>query len=128
MTIKIERKLPYSKDKIFDSLSNSKTVSEWIGGDAIIENRPGGKFELFDEWVWGKIKEIIPNEFLSYTWDCGDFDNKQKETLVEFKLEGDESSCKVYLSHSGFRDKKQYELHKKGWEEHFFALIEDYLD
>lgn len=122
----MEFHLDASVDEVMELLTDSEKISEWGGGEALVEKKIGGQVEMFDGWVEGKVLKITDLE-LAYTWKPSDWDEKARASEVIYKLEAAQNGTKVILEHSGFPNKQEMENHKTGWIKHFFGPIEVYL-
>ena len=41
--------------RVMQLLTDDVLIRKWSGGKAILENKVGGRFEMFDEWVKGTV-------------------------------------------------------------------------
>ena len=108
--IKIEWKLPYSGERVWEILTKKELVLQWM--PAISDFRPIEGFEFeqhqkargdWDGIIYHKIVSIIPVEKLSYTFQSGPKKGSiTMDTLVTFKLMSDKSGTVLQLEHSGF--------------------------
>ncbi len=61
LTVTIEAK----PTDIFEALTDSKQITRWSGQKGKVGSKRGGKFELFDGWVKGKVVEFKPGKSLA---------------------------------------------------------------
>jgi activator of HSP90 ATPase len=85
-----------SPHEIYEVLMDSKKHSDFTGAAAVISQKIGGTFTVFDKYAAGKNIELIPDKKIVQTWRADDwpqnhystvtFDLKPngKETIVEF--------------------------------------------
>ena len=107
-------------------LTDPVLIRKWSGGAAILENKEGGKFEMFDGWVTGTVLKTSKNE-LAYTWKTSDWPEETKPTEVHYLLKEDEAGTKVILHHTGFPNEDEMKSHKAGWTDFFFDPMEDFI-
>ena len=107
-------------------LTDPKLIRKWSGSEAILENKVGGKFEMFDGWVTGKVLKTSERE-LAYTWKTSEMPEDAKPTEVHYLLKEDEAGTKVILRHTGFPNEDEMKSHKSGWTDFFFDPMEDYI-
>lgn len=122
----LEFYLPVTPDKVMQLLTEPEKIKEWSGADAVVEKSDGGRFEMFDGWVSGKVLKATDNE-LAYTWKSSDWDDDVKPSEVYYKLIEENGSTKIELKHIGFPNQKEMDSHASGWTEHFFGPIETYI-
>ena len=90
-----------------------------------MENEVGGKVELFDRWVSGKVLKTEGNE-LAYTWSVIEWNNDEVSE-VYYVLTEENGSTKIDLKHINFPNEEEMNKHASGWTEHFFGPMENYI-
>ena len=113
-------------ERVMQLLTDDRLIRKWSGGEAILENKVGGKFEMFDGWVTGEVTKSGGNE-LAYTWKASDWSADAKPSEVHYLLKPDEAGTKVVLKHTGFPNEKERDSHKSGWTDFFFDPLEDFI-
>jgi uncharacterized protein YndB with AHSA1/START domain len=122
----LEFELPAKPPRVMQLLTDPGLIRRWSGGDAILEFREGGAFEMFDGWVKGTVLKTGDRE-LAYTWKLTDWPEETEPTEVHYLLKDDEAGTKVVLLHTGFPDEEEMNGHKAGWADFFFDPMEDYI-
>ncbi len=112
--------------RVMQLLSDPILIRKWSGEEAVLENMVGGRFEMFDGWVNGKVLKIGEKE-LAYTWKASDWTEEMKSSEVHYLLEANEAGTKVVVRHTGFPNEKERDSHKNGWTDFFFDPLEDYI-
>jgi uncharacterized protein YndB with AHSA1/START domain len=112
--------------RVMQLLTDPVLIRKWSGGEAILEHIVGGKFEMFDGWVTGKVLKLGDKEF-SYSWKASDWPEEAKPSEVHYLLKEDEAGTRVVLHHTGFPNAKEMDSHKTGWTDFFFDPLEDYI-
>lgn len=112
--------------RVMQLLTDPVLIRKWSGGDAIVENKPGGRIELFDGWVKGEILKTSDNE-LAYTWKISEWGDEVPATEVHYLLKEDKGGTKVILKHTGFPNEEEMRSHKAGWSDYFFDPMEDFI-
>lgn len=115
-----------SPGKVMELLTDSVLITDWSGGESLVDKKIGGQVALFDGWVEGKIFRLTGNE-LAYTWKPSNWPEEVPASEVYFTLEAKGKGTVVILEHSRFPNSKEMEDHKNGWSTQFFDLIEQYL-
>ncbi len=112
---------------VFDALTNSEKIRKWSGQKGTVEATIGGKFEMFDGWVKGKVLAYHRGKNVSYTWHAADWDKDVKPSIVKFRLSPTKTGTKISLSHSGLPDEKSRKEHAGGWTEFVFDPLKEFL-
>jgi len=112
--------------RVMELLTDPVLIRKWSGGEAILENKVGGRFEMFDGWVKGEVLKTGGNE-LAYTWKANDWPEEAKPSEVHYLLKEDEAGTKVILHHTGFPNAEEMNSHKSGWTDFFFDPLEDFI-
>jgi uncharacterized protein YndB with AHSA1/START domain len=113
-------------DEVMELLTNPVFIAEWGGGESLVEKKVGGIFAMFDGWVEGKVLKITEDE-LVYTWKPANWSEETPASEVSYKLKAVPHGTQVFLEHTNLPSQEEVDKHKKGWDEHFFGLIEEYL-
>lgn len=124
--LNLEFILPCKPTRAMQLLTDPLLIRQWSGDDAVLEAKPGGRFEMFNGWVIGEVTACSENE-LAYTWKPADWTQDIGPTLVRFELSPEEEDTKVVVTHTGFPNEKEMESHKSGWTDFFFDPLEDYI-
>jgi uncharacterized protein YndB with AHSA1/START domain len=112
--------------RVMQLLTDPVLIRKWSGGEAVLENKAGGKFEMFDGWVKGTVLKTSENE-LAYTWKASDWPEETKASEVHYLLKQDEAGTKVIIHHTGFPNEKEMDSHRSGWTDFFFDPLEDFI-
>ena len=112
--------------RVMQLLTDAALIRKWSGEDAVLENMTGGKFEMFDGWVTGKVLKLGDRE-LAYTWTASDWADGTSPSEVHYLLKDDEAGTKVSVKHIGLPSAEEMDSHKAGWTEFFFDPLEDFI-
>lgn len=116
-----------SPAKVFEALTDSGIIFAWGGGLAVVENKTGGKFELFDGWVKGEVVTYKPAKELSYTWKPDDWNAKVSPSLVVYKLKEHPAGTEVILEHTALPSQEEADKHAGGWLDYVFEPLNEYF-
>ena len=112
--------------RIMQLLTDPALIRKWSGGEGMVENKVGGKVEMFDGWMSGEVLTTSENE-LVYSWKTIDDEEGHKPTEVHFLLKDDEAGTKVILRHTGIPNENEMKSYKSGWTDFFFDPMEDFI-
>ena len=122
----LEFTLSAKPQKVMQLLTDTKLIRKWSGGEAVLENKVGGQFEMFDGWLKGTVLKTGENE-LAYTWKVNEWPEDIKPTEVHYLLKADEAGTKVIVYQAGFPSEDEMKSHKTGWTDYFFDPMEDFI-
>lgn len=125
-SMKLEFILSARPGRVMDLLTDAALIRRWSGGEAIVENKQGGAFTMFDGWVTGAVMKISENE-LAYTWTTTDWPEGTPASEVHYLLVPDAAGTKVTVTHNNLPDEDEMKAHKAGWTDYFFDPLEDYI-
>jgi glutathione S-transferase len=114
--------------EVFHALTDSKTILQWSGQRGKAEAKIGGKFEMFDGWVKGKVLAFQKAKKLSYTWHPDDWDEKAEASIVRYTFSATKNGTKIILKHSGFPDLQSRKEHHGGWTKHVFEPLKGFFE
>jgi len=115
-------------DEVFELLTDQEKVALWGCGKALVEPKVGGKFEMFDGWVKGKVLDYTPGKSLSYTWRPDDFKKDWADSVVSYDLSpSKDGGTMVKLEHHKLPNLTETKNHEKGWEDFVFGPINEFL-
>ncbi len=112
--------------RVMQLLTDPVLIRKWSGEDGIAEAKEGGKFEMFDGWVTGKVLKATDNE-LVVTWLPADWEEGAAPSQVSFWLKPYASGTQLKLRHTGFPNEKERDSHKSGWSDFYFDPMEDFM-
>lgn len=116
-----------SPEKVFEALTDTGIIAAWGGGIAVVENKSGGKFELFDGWASGEVLVYKPGKELSYTWRVSEWDKKTPASVVTFLLKAHPAGTEIILKHKEFPSQEEATKHKDGWVDFVFDPLNEYF-
>jgi activator of HSP90 ATPase len=114
-----------SPKHVMELLTDTKLLRAWSGGEAILENKVGGKFMMFDNWVSGTVLKTTESE-LSYTWILEEWP-EGTVSEVHYKLDKHPQGTRVTLTQTGLPTEEEKEEHLRGWTDFFFEPMEEYM-
>ena len=112
-------------EEIFLALTNPFTIELWSGNKAVMDDKEGTEFSLWDGDIVGKNIKVIQNKELVQEWY---FDNLDEPSLVTIKLhpKGAESTS-VEVRHTNIPD-EAYENINEGWREFYIGAIKSFFE
>lgn len=113
--------------KVYDAWISSKGHSEMTDSPAKIENKVGGKFTAWDEYISGTTVKLVPDKKIVQKWRTTEFPDDAPDSDLEILLEPAGKGTKLTLVHTNIPNgqKKQYE---DGWNEFYFEPMKKYFN
>jgi activator of HSP90 ATPase len=114
-------------DEIYDALINPRTLTKITGGKATNNQKEGGKFSAWDDYIQGNNIILIPGKKIVQKWTCADFPSGHfTEVTIEFKKKSEKQTELIFTQTNVPDD--FYEDIKEGWNHFYFEPIQDYLE
>ncbi len=126
-TISLSATVTADPASAFRALTDSKIISQWSGQKGIVEPKIGGKFEMFDKWVEGKVLAYQTGKVLSYTWHTAEWDEDIEPSIVRIAFAKAKTGTKISLKHTGLPNEKERREHHGGWKKHVFDPLREYF-
>lgn len=119
--VSVERHYPHSVSDVWDGLTTSEAISEWLLETRNFAAEAGARFEMhctddsghLDEYRC-EVLEIDPPRRMVWSWALAGNEDKGA-TEVEFILTPTDTGTTVTLIHRGDRDPEMLERFKAGW-------------
>ena len=111
--------VPAPPEEVFNWFVRPELLVRWIGIDADLDPRPGGRFrfEIVDgEWCSGRYLEVVPGRRVVFTWgwDSGAIPVPPGSSTVTVDLLSHPDGTLVRLVHSDLAPEVR-RLHAEGW-------------
>lgn len=116
--------IPGEPEEVFAALTNPFTLELWTGYPAIMDNKEGTEFSLWEGSITGKNLEVIENKKLVQEWYFGE---QEEKSIVTIKLFENKKGTQVELIHTNIPD-DDYENITEGWIEYYFGAINDFFE
>lgn len=85
VAIEREVELAAPAEDVWERITDSTMISNWMEGEVSIEPRPGGRITFAPDdgtEVWGTVEEVVVNERIQWSWRT----NEGRPSLIEFEL------------------------------------------
>lgn len=113
-------------NRVYEALTDSQQFSQVTGGAPTqISNEAGGSFSCFGGMIVGRNVELLPNQRIVQAWRAANWD-EGVYSIAKFELKQQGSETLLVFDHSGFPEGQNEHL-EKGWNEHYWKLLESYL-
>jgi uncharacterized protein YndB with AHSA1/START domain len=113
--------------EVFAALTDSKLIARWCGQKGSVSSKVGGKFQMFDGWVSGRVLEFKPGKSLIYTWHPGDWPEFEEESVVKYTFSTSGKGTKIVLEHANFPNETEKKNTRSGWKEFVFDPLKKHF-
>ena len=125
MEIKLYQTIKATPEEIFLALTNPFTIELWSDSPAIMDDKEGTEFSLWDGDITGKNVKVVPNAELVQEWDFGDL---PEPSIVTIRLHPQKSGgTQIELHHTNIPD-EAYENINEGWREYYIGAIKRFFE
>ncbi len=103
--ISIDHQFEVPVSKLWEAITMPTEMKQWYFDWADFKAEPGFKFtfpggpapdRMYTHLC--ELKEVIPNQKLSYSWA---YEGYEGSSLVTFEISGDEERCTLHFTHEG---------------------------
>ncbi len=113
-------------DQIYAAWLDSNEHSEMTGSPARISSLVGGKFDAWDGYIRGTNLELEPSCRILQLWRTSEFEDSDKDSLLEILFESVEYGTTIKIQHSRLPEHgMQYQ---QGWRDAYFAPMKVYFE
>ena len=113
-----------SSCRVWEALVNPKEIREWTGAKAVMDDKTGTKFKLWDGDVFGKNTEMVKNKKIVQDWYAGKW---SKPSIATIEISGANGKSKIDLKHENIPDNEFVGI-DRGWDDYYFLPLKEYLE
>ncbi|HEY6255796.1 MAG TPA: SRPBCC domain-containing protein [Xanthobacteraceae bacterium] len=113
-------------EEVFAYLTESRKYLLWMGVDAELDPRPGGRFKVDPngrDVIFGEFLEVVPPRRVVFTWGFDEPDHPMPagSSRVEIDLVAQDGGTLLRLQHFGVTGSRR-EQHAGGWQHYLSRL------
>lgn len=113
-----------SLEKVWDGLTNAKTIEKWSGSKAYMDDKVNTKFKLWGGEVFGKNIEVVKYKKLVQEWFSKDWKNP---SIVTFTLKDLNGTTEVSLNHKDVPDEEIDDINS-GWKDYYMNPLKEIVE
>ena len=118
--------IPASQNQVYSAWLNSKEHSAMTGSPARVSADIGDKFEAWNGYIRGKNLELEQSRRILQYWRTSEFDDSDKDSLLEIIFEKAENGTRITIRHSHLPEHgMQYQ---QGWRDAYFTPMKAYFE
>ncbi len=116
--------IPATPEEIFIALTNPFTIELWSGYKAIMDDKEGTEFSLWEGDISGKNLEITKDKKIMQEWYFGE---QEEKSVVTIKIFEHKKGVQVELVHTNIPD-EIYDNITEGWNEYYFGALQEFFE
>ena len=110
--------------EVWRAFTDVEIIKEWGAGPAIMDEKVGTEFKLWDGDIWGTNIEVEQGRKLVQEWYGGNCD---KTSVVTFIFSTKLDTTIIELTHTGVPS-NEVKSFEEGWEDHYIGPMKDFLE
>lgn len=122
--LKFYQYIEAEQEEIYRALTNPFTIELWSDSLAVMEEKEGSEFSLWDGDITGKNLKFVENKEIVQEWY---FEDNPKESIVTIKLHEHKNGTNVELRHTNIPD-EAFENINEGWREFYIGAIKRFFE
>ena len=115
-----------SPHEVYEALMDEKKHAVFIGSDARISRKVGGKFVIYEGDIDGKNLELVPDKKIVQSWRYSDWPEGHYSTIT-FAFEAVDKGTRLTFTQTGVPEDK-YEDIKQGWKDYYWQPMKQMLE
>ena len=109
---------------VYSALTNPVTIEIWSGYPALMSDKPGDEFSLWEGDITGKILEAVENKKIVQEWYFGE---QVEKSIVTISITPERGDSVVTVEHTNIPD-EDFENIAEGWREFYVGAIIDFFN
>ena len=125
LEFEVSEVFPAIPENVYAAWISTTEHSRMTGSPAKISAKAGEPFEAWDGYIKGKNLELEPPRRILQLWRTSEFDESDKDSLLEILFESEGDGTRVTIRHSNLPDHgRQY---RQGWIDAYFLPMMAYF-
>jgi activator of HSP90 ATPase len=113
-----------SQEEVYNALTNSFQIELWTGYPAVMDEKEGTIFSLWEGDISGCNLEMIKDYKIVQEWFFGE---TEKPSIVRMILKKAGKDTRIELEHTNIPD-DAYEEIIEGWKEYYLDSVKNFLE
>ena len=112
--------------EVYEALMDSKKHAKFSGSPAKVSRKVGGKFSVFENYIYGDNVELVENKKIVQNWRAQSWPEGHY-SKVTYSLKPFGGGTKLLFSHTGIPS-EHFDSIKKGWVNHYWNPMKKMLE
>lgn len=113
-----------SQEEVYNALTNSFQIELWTGYPAVMDEKPGTVFSLWEGDITGCNLEIVKDYKIVQEWFFGETENP---SIVTMLLKKAGSKTRIELNHTNIPEDAYDEI-TEGWRDYYLGSLKSFLE
>ena len=113
--------IPASANHIYDAFMDEKKHAGFTGAGAKIDNKVGGKFEVWDGYATGENIELIPGKKIVQTWRASDWP-AGADSVITIILTENDGTTDLNFTQTDIPDEFADDV-EQGWNDYYWEPL-----
>lgn len=122
--ISLQFSIQATPEEVYLALVNPFTIELWSGSPAVMDEKPGTEFSLWEGDVSGVNLLFEENKKIVQEWFFGDAEEK---SIVTILLRPSKTGTHIELEHTNVPD-EDFEALKLGWKDSYFGALKEFFE
>lgn len=109
---------------VYNALTNQAMLEIWTGEAAVMEEKEGTEFSLWDGSISGKNLEFVKDHKIVQEWYFGE---QESPSVVTIKLHPDKDGTSMEVVQTNIPD-EAYDNIVEGWKEDYFDALNELFE
>lgn len=114
-----------SASEVYDALMDSKKHAEFTNAKAQIDNKVGGKFTAWDDYIEGESIELDPGKKIVQKWRGSDW-TEGEYSRVTYTLKDVDGGCEIDFHQSDVPSEFAKDV-EQGWSDYYWEPLRKYF-
>ena len=124
MDIKFYEFIDGTPEEVFLALTNPFTIELWSGSPAVMDDKEGTEFALWEGDITGKNLKVVKDQEIVQEWDFGEL---PEPSIVTIKLHSHKTGTNLEVKHVNIPD-EAYKNIEEGWREYYIGAIKRFFE
>ena len=111
--------------QLYNALMSSREHTDFTGASANIENKVGGKFSAWDDYIEGENLELEPDKKIVQKWRASDWPEGEWSE-ARFDFQDSKDGCELIFNQAGVPEEMVKDV-EQGWIDYYWQPLRKYF-
>ena len=125
-TIQVSSFIPAPPMAVYTAWLSSEEHTAFTGSEAECEDKVGGKFTAWDDYICGTNKELVEGRLIVQAWRTTEFPKSSPDSIVTVHFDPDKDGTHVTILHTEIPEGQGLD-YQGGWFEFYLDPLAKYF-